>query len=67
MSFNDGYWIYENCNANSVSNSDWGHRDYEWPAGTSDRRSACLATTGVDNPSWSTFTCTDIETWFVEF
>ena len=36
-SFNDGIWVYENCNSNYVSNSDFGNRDYEWPLGTSTR------------------------------
>ena len=59
-SFNDGIWVYENCNANYVSNSDFSGRDYEWPLGTSNRRDACLAVTGIDNPSWSTYSCLEI-------
>ena len=64
-SFQDGIWIYSNCNVNTDSNTVYTGRQYEWPQGTDSEWSAALAVTGIDDRSWAKFQCTDIETFYV--
>jgi len=64
-SFQDGIWIYHDCNVNTMSNSVFTGGQYEWPEGTDSEWSAALAVTGINDRSWAKFQCSDIETFFV--